>query len=489
MNKQKLTYALGVAAFLGSAALFPALADNTTVAGNGAFSGTQVQTSSNNSTDVSQTNNTQAVNQVQVSNNTGNNTASFNTGAVVGINTGAANANVGISNTAGSNTAQVSGGSNGGQNTTVAGNGAFSENGINSNSNSNTSLSQTNNTNFANDVNVNNNTGKNSADFNTGGSVSINTGPANAWVGISNTAGSNQAAVSGGNSGTGTSTVVAGNGAFSNSNVNSNSNNSTSLNQQNDTNFSNVVHAYNNTGNNSADFNTGSNVSINTGTANAWVGIQNLAGQNTAFVQGGMSGGGGNGSIAVIGNGAFSNNNVSQRNDLRTALEQENLTTVVNYISTMNNTGNNTASFNTGGYVNLTTGSANSGVNVFNTAGSNDAYVFNPSYFANAALTEILGNGAFSYNNVNSNAYNSNSVKQKNYTSFTNNIREKNSTGNNKSSYGTGSFMPYMSYSNCGCSTQNGYSYGSGMSSLYSGEANAYMGSYNQAAKNSLYYY
>jgi hypothetical protein len=57
MNKQKVTYALSVAAFLGSATLFPVMADNTQVVGDGAFSGTQVQTSNKSSTDVAQTNN------------------------------------------------------------------------------------------------------------------------------------------------------------------------------------------------------------------------------------------------------------------------------------------------------------------------------------------------------------------------------------------------------------------------------------------------
>jgi hypothetical protein len=152
----------------------------------------------------------------------------------------------------------------------------------------------------------------------------------------------------------------------------------------------------------------------------------------------------------------------------------------------MNNTGNNTASFNTGGDTNITTGNANAGIDIFNTAGSNEAYVVSPSYYANAAEIAILGNGAFSDNSVNASQYNKTSVNQKNHTMFDNTVNTKNNTGKNKSDYGTGfeSYMPY--YNAYGNSDQYGNGYGSGMSSVYSGDANAGVGMYNLASSNRL---
>lgn len=477
MNKQTITYALGVAAFLGAAALTPVLAD-TQLTGNGAFSNNVAQASSQNSTKATQSNTTQVTNTVTTNNNTGNNSANFNTGGTVVVQTGSANANVGISNTAGSNTAQVAGGSQGSQNTTVLGNGAFSNNAAQTSTGSNTSLQQANNTNVANTVSVNNNTGNNAANFNTGSTVVIGTGNANAEVGIENAAGSNQAAVNGASSNgqNGSSTLVAGNGAFSANNVGSTSNSSTSLSQTNNTNFANMVNENNNTGGNTENYNTGGNVGIFTGNANAYVGISNMAGQNTGYVQGGT--GGGQGADAyILGNGAFSASNVSAWNSFRTDLKQENLTYVLNYVDTMNNTGNNAASFNTGGDTVLTTGDANAGTTIFNTAGSNEGYLIGGSYFANAAEFAILGNGAFSNNSISSSQVNRTSADQTNNTMFTNKVKTSNNAGNNKADYGTGGssyLSPYMVYGNYG------------MNESQSGNANSYTGLNNLAATNYL---
>lgn len=475
MNKQKIVYALLSAAFLGSAAMFPAFADST-IAGNGAFANNQIQTTSQNTVKTTQTNNTQATNTVSTNNNTGNNSANFNTGATVVVQTGNANANVGISNTAGSNTAQVAQTAPASPNSTVLSNGAFSNNSTQSNTANTTALEQTNTTNLANTVNVTNNTGNNAANFNTNSNVAIGTGDANATVGISNAAGSNQAAVvdpsTGGN---GSSAFVAGNGAFSNNNVAENSNSSTSLNQTNNSNLINTVTENNNTGNNSENYNTGGTVGIFTGNANAYVGIDNSAGQNSALL---VSGDGMNQSpdAFILDNGAFSASNVTGWNSFRTDLKQQNLTYVLNYVDTMNNTGNNAASFNTGGSTVLVTGDANSGVTTFNTAGSNEGYIIGGPVYANAAENDILGNGAFSYNNITESQNNDTYENQKNVSMFDNTVKENNNSGNNQSNYGNSYLSPYMVYGNYG------------MNEMQSGDSNSYTGLYNLASANNLSY-
>ena len=444
MNKQKITYALTTAAFLGSAALFPAFASDTQVAGNGAFSNTDVQTNSSNATNVNQNNTSAVTNNVQTTANTGNNSASFNTGSSVNVVTGGANTTVGIANMTGSNTAAVVGGSNGGgQNTAVAGNGAFSDNNVQTTNTNSTALNQTNTAALTNNVNVANNTGNNSANFNTGSDVNVYTGNANASVGLYNATGGNAATVVGSGNGGGQNTAVAGNGAFSNNNVSSSSNNSTSLTQSDITTLANNVFLKNSTGGNGASFNTGSTVSILSGNANAQVGITNLAGGNSATVFGAGSDGWIN--TYLVGNGAFSTNNVSERNSLRTALTQNNLTYVANYIDSMNTTGNNNAGFNTGSNVLVASGNANSWVSLFNTPGVNVAYLLGGNGGGNTN-TQVLGNGAFSNNNVWNMMDTSTWLNQNNTSSIMNNVSSKNNTGGNKDAFGTGGLLGFLSY-------------------------------------------
>lgn len=445
MNKQKITYALTTAAFLGSAALFPAFASGIQDVGNGAFSNTDVQANSSNTTTVNQDNASTITNNVQATANTGNNDASFNTGSNVNVDTGSANTAVGISNMTGSNTANVAGGGTSSpQSTVVAGNGAFSDNSVNTNNNNTTSLNQNNQASVTNDVNVANNTGKNSANFNTGSDVNIYTGNANAYVGLYNATGGNAANVLGGNGGNGQNVAVAGNGAFSNNNVSTSSNNSTSLTQSDITNLANNVFLKNNTGGNGASFNTGSDVNILTGNANAQVGITNLAGGNVATVWGAGNDGWIN--TYLVGNGAFSNNNVTERNSLRTALTQNNLTYVANYIESMNNTGKNNASFNTGSNVLVASGNANSWVSLFNTPGGNIAKLLGGQGFGSNTNVNVSGNGAFSDNNVWDNMDNSTWLNQTNNSSVMNDVKFKNNTGGNKSAFGTGGWFDSLSY-------------------------------------------
>jgi hypothetical protein len=163
----------------------------------------------------------------------------------------------------------------------LLGNGAFSDSNAHVSNNNSKNVSQTNDTNIRNNVTTKANTGDNTASFNTGGSVKIITGDATSNTNISNAAGSNVASIGGCGCDNGFSSVlVAGNGAFSNNDVNVSNWNRESFRQANKTYFSNVVTNQLNTGHNSANFNTGTDVVIYTGNAQANTSIDNQAGSN-----------------------------------------------------------------------------------------------------------------------------------------------------------------------------------------------------------------
>jgi hypothetical protein len=153
----------------------------------------------------------------------------------------------------------------------VAGNGAFSDNNTHVSNSNSSSVSQSNNSHISNDVNTRLNTGGNNASFNTGGSVTVFSGEANATTNISNQAGSNVADLSNlcGCTSGGANVAVSGNGAFSSNNVSVSNWNREQYRQNNTSYFRNEVLNNLSTGNNRADFNTGSDVTIYSGGANA----------------------------------------------------------------------------------------------------------------------------------------------------------------------------------------------------------------------------
>lgn len=164
---------------------------------------------------------------------------------------------------------------------------------------------------------------------------------------------------------------VVGNGAFSDSNVDVSNHNSTVVDQNNDTNITNDVATYANTGNNDASFNTGGSVTIYTGDASSTTSISNAAGSNVARVDGCGTCGHGGTDVVLHGNGAFSNNNVDVDNWNREEYRQSNTTYFRNHVLNKLNTGNNTANFNTDTDVRIVTGDADATNRLHNEAGSN----------------------------------------------------------------------------------------------------------------------
>jgi hypothetical protein len=168
------------------------------VSGNGAHSTSDVNTSLTNTTQVDQNNAANVENHVDAKSNTGKNDVKDSTGGNVSIDTGDASAWAAVTNKANANVANVSNGAgaeSGALDILVTGNGAHSENDVNTALSNTTWLKQNNWADISNDVEVDANTGKNRADDNTGGSSSISTGNADSAAKVDNMANFNVAHV------------------------------------------------------------------------------------------------------------------------------------------------------------------------------------------------------------------------------------------------------------------------------------------------------
>ncbi|MDQ3099548.1 MAG: hypothetical protein M3Q44_07440 [bacterium] len=166
-----------------------------------------------------------------------------------------------------------------------------------------------------------------------------------------------------------------GNGSSSYNVVSSHTTKKVSVTQYNSAFQANGVSNTINSGGNKANKNTGGDeVSVQTGTATAGVGIENTANQNAAAVQ---NCGCADGAVSASnkGNGYESYNKVKVSNTNKTSVNQANLAVQVNEVSNNVNTGNNQANSNTGADVHVGTGGAGSTTIISNTANSNQAVV------------------------------------------------------------------------------------------------------------------
>jgi autotransporter family porin len=181
----KLGGAVAIATFVASVLAPAGLADtNIGVTNNGAYSNNTVTVNNSGNggnVGVTQTNNSTIVNGVTVGQNTGKNKANFSTGDGTSIVTGDANSDVTVTVGGSSN---VASGSQCGcvvasTNVNISDNGAFSNNNVivnNGNGGKKNKNSQKNVSYIVNSVDVHQVTGKNKANFNTGGSTGIATG-------------------------------------------------------------------------------------------------------------------------------------------------------------------------------------------------------------------------------------------------------------------------------------------------------------------------
>lgn len=280
----------------------------------------------------------------------------------------------------------------------ISGNGSDSDSNATVTQTNDTSVTQNNTANISNSVDVDSNTGGNEAEDNTGGDVSITTGDSEANVTVSNTANSNQASISG-CCPTDTSVKISGNGSDSDNDATVDTTNKARIYQDNNAYINNDVDVDSDTGGNKAEDNTWGDVAIETGDADATVTIANQVNANWAAITAGSNGSGGSLSVEIVGNGADSDNNVDVDLDSDKKIDQDNNANISNDVDVDLDTGDNKAEDNTGGEVSIDTGNASATVDVSNLANFNAAQLEGCGCIDELDVL-VKGNGADSDNDV-----------------------------------------------------------------------------------------
>ena len=239
-----------------------------------------------------------------------------------------------------------------------------------------------------------------------------------------------------------TSLTISGNGADSQSAVQLDVQNKTTVVQNNDANISNKVTTNTDTGNNLASYNTGGDVSVNTGDAVAKVEVSNAANLNKAVVAD-CDCVGADKNLTISGNGADSDNDVNLTSKSQTELFQTNEAKFDNDVDVFAKTGGNQASKNTGkdgsGSVAILTGDALIDVSVSNLANKNVALVGKlGSQNGGTVNATITGNGSDSKNNVTFDFQRKNTAVQYNKAYFENNVDVNAKSGQNSANDNTG---------------------------------------------------
>ncbi len=255
----------------------------------------------------------------------------------------------------------------------ISGNGAGSDNWATLNQTSTQNVTQNNTANVTNNVNADAKTGGNDANFNTGGTVVVDTGDAKSKVNITNDLNKNLAEVDCCQPGN-TNVTISGNGANSGNGVALGQAITTTVAQDNRAEVVNNVDADATTGYNDAIANTGGDVTVKTGNATADVDVATKANVNAAKV--GNNGTGASNPSAefvISGNGAGSGNYITAALTKVNDVSQQNSARVTNNVDADAKTGGNDANFNTGGDVVITTGIAKVMADVNNAVNFNSA--------------------------------------------------------------------------------------------------------------------
>ena len=233
-----------------------------------------------------------------------------------------------------------------------------------------------------------------------------------------------------------TEIVISGNGAGSDnwSTVNQTSN--TTVTQNNTANVTNDVDADAKTGGNDANYNTGGDVTIDTGDAKVEADVNNTLNSNSADVQ---CCAGGDTNVEISGNGAYSDNGVELKQNTTTKVTQGNNAYVTNDVDADAKTGWNDANGNTGGDVTVKTGKATVDVDVATIANVNSAKVGSSLGSSNPSASFVItGNGAGSENFIGAILGKATTVTQNNTANVTNDVDADAKTGGNDANYNTG---------------------------------------------------
>ena len=322
MNKKVLASSLTTFAMVLNSVAPVMAATSITISGNGSDTNNDVTLTRSQSTTVTQYNDTTIDNDVDVDQDTGGNDADDNTGGDVEINTGDADSDITVDNQAGRNVYENACCVADDISLEISGNGTDSDNTIDLKHSNIVDVEQINETDIDNDIDVDQDSGDNGADDNTGGDISIMTGDLDSGIEVTNEAGVNLARAGLPGVVGDVSVLIAGNGSDTNNDVTLRVREGLLVTQYNDTTMDNDVDVDQDSGDNDADDNTWGTVEIDTGDANSDVMIDNHVNFNAISTDcecllGDLE-------VKVAGNGTDSDNTVNADFDSVTEYTQAN---------------------------------------------------------------------------------------------------------------------------------------------------------------------
>jgi len=257
---------------------------------------------------------------------------------------------------------------------TISGNGSDTDNNCNFASLQEVTVEQDNNLDVDNQVDVESNTGGNTAEDNTGGNVEVTTGKASVDVAVDTNGNTNAANVANTNSNGDYDLTVSGNGTNSDNNVDLDVTDKVTVKQDNKADVDNKVDVEASTGKNEANDNTGGNVVIDTGDVVVEsVKVSNALNVNSATV--GDDRDSGVLSAWISDNGSDTDNKIDLALLSEVEVDQENDADVENDVWVDGVTGKNEGEDNTGGDSEVTTGDVTVDVTVDTMANFNQADV------------------------------------------------------------------------------------------------------------------
>ena len=378
---KKLIAAAASAGIVSLSSTAPAFAAvNITFTGNGSGSNNAATITNSDTVVLNQTNDASINNTTDISTETGGNSADGNTTGNVTVDTGNASATSETTNAVNITTAVVGCDCPGDITLTATGNGGDSNQDFNIINTNDYTANQFNTASVTNTTNMDVDSGDNTADDNTNGEVKVTTGDATGVSTITNDPiNDNYVAFGGNTDGEGDIMVtVTGNGSDSTTDVDLTFVNDIDFNQVNDADVLNSVDMDVESGGNSADDNTGGNVTIDTGKVDATVDVDNSVNFNYATADCCIADVTG----TVSGNGSDSDNTVdytdrqdvtaNQFNDCGTGNAGGDCDTSV---LVDGDSGDNTGDDNTTGEVKVETGSSTTRVDVDNVINDN---AYNP---------------------------------------------------------------------------------------------------------------
>lgn len=247
------------------------------VDGNGSGSENEIKVTTSQNQSVNQNNSSNQDNEIEVKSNTGGNNVSDNTGEEVHVETGEVESEISvITKDTNVNKVVQEKCCHEGSLVTVSNNGSDSQNSVNIQNSSTTSVNQNNTANINNQVKVTANTGNNTVKNNTGGDTHVTTGNIYSNISIANkNINTNTQKIKGGSSASPVVVTIKNNGSGSNNKVRFEVNNDYYFTSNNLAYINNKVVHDANTGNNLIDGNTGGVVWLKTGTVGIITSILN----------------------------------------------------------------------------------------------------------------------------------------------------------------------------------------------------------------------